>query len=90
MAALAHGRPIISTEPPAAVPAPPPLAHAENVWLVPAGVVPDLAEAIRHLSTYPEKREQLAQGAAAVASHFTWERIAARTLTFYRQIMADS
>jgi len=84
MAALAHGRPILSTEP--AEPTPP-LAHGDNVWLVPRDDEVALAEAIRHLGARPDLRERLGRGAAAIAPHFTWERIASRTAEFYRRLM---
>lgn len=84
MAALAHGRPVISTEP---THPSPPLAHRENVWLVPRDDEAALAEAIRQLAAEAEKRERLARGAEDAAAHFTWERIAARTATFYRKIV---
>ena len=86
MAALAHGRPVLSTEPAGPTP---PLAHGDNVWLVPRDDEVALAEAIRHLGARPDLRERLGRGAAAIAPHFTWERIAAQSAAFYRQLMVD-
>ena len=87
MAALAHGRPIISTEPGQPMP---PLVHGANVWLVQRGDASALVEAIRHLAQHPEQRERLSQGAAKIAREFTWERIAAETAAFYREILVES
>lgn len=86
MAALAHGRPVLSTEPAGPTP---PLAHGDNVWLVARDDEGALAEAIRHLAARPELRARLGRGAAAIAPHFTWERIAARTAGFFRQLVVD-
>ena len=86
MAALAHGRPLISTRG-AEVAAP--LAHGENLWLVPPGEAGSLAEAIGHLAQKPGLREQLGKGAAAIASRFTWERIAAETAAFFEEVIDE-
>lgn len=85
MASLAHGRPIVSTEP--AVPVAE-LQHGENVWLVPAGDIVALAQAIGYLLQRPELRARLSQGAEEAARHFTWEAIAERTVRFFSHLGA--
>jgi glycosyltransferase involved in cell wall biosynthesis len=79
-AALAHGRAIVTTRPPA------PLAElrdGENVLLVPPNDAHALAEAIRRVATDPGLRARLECGAAELAQQFTWDRIAARTALVY-------
>ncbi|MDX1665425.1 MAG: glycosyltransferase family 4 protein [Candidatus Promineifilaceae bacterium] len=89
MAALAHGRPTVSTRPPDAAPASP-LVHGENIWLVPPQSTPELADALRHLLAHPALRARLAAGAAALAPRFSWQRIAAETAAFYQRVRATS
>lgn len=84
MAALAHGRCLITTTP--VVPAPE-LVHGQNVWLVPPDAPQPLAEAIKHLLADESLRRQLEHGAAQVAGLFTWEKIAAETAVFFEQLL---
>lgn len=81
MAALAHGCPLITTHP--AMPTPE-LVHGQNVWLVPPGDVVALAQAIQIVTTAPDVRRQLGEGAAQVAQLFTWDKIAAKTAEFFQ------
>jgi glycosyltransferase involved in cell wall biosynthesis len=80
MAALAHGRPIVSTLPRVELPE---LVHGGNVWLVPPQDPGALATAIARLAADPVGRRNLARGAAELAEEFTWERIAARTVELF-------
>ena len=84
MAALAHGRPIITTEP--SRPAEP-LAHGENVWMTPADDSANLQSAVVHLSDHPDIRSRLGRGAKMVSQQFTWPEIASDTESFYRTII---
>jgi glycosyltransferase involved in cell wall biosynthesis len=86
MAALAHGRPILSTEPPVDLPE---LVPGENVWLVPREDPAALADAIRTLAGQPERRRRLAQGAARLSTEFTWDRIARRTVDLFETLISD-
>ncbi len=85
MAALAHGRPLISTTP--SVPMPE-LAHNQNIWLVPPDDVPRLANAIETVLADQNLQAKLGKGAKAVADLFTWDKIAQQTADFYK-IMKD-
>jgi len=83
MAALAHGQPLVSTQPALTVPE---LVHGENVWLVPPADPDGLAAAISTLAASPERRRRLAAGAAALAAQFSWEHIAARTADLFSSL----
>lgn len=85
MAALAHGRPLITTEP--ATPTPE-LIHGQNVWLVPVNDTTALRQAIEKVAAEPALRERLAQAAAEVAQLFTWDRIAGKTAGFFQELVA--
>jgi glycosyltransferase involved in cell wall biosynthesis len=84
MAALAHGCPLITTQPAVAAPE---LVHGQNVWLAPVNDAAALKDAIRQLAAAPALRGQLGQAAAAVAELFTWERIAEKTAGFFQEIV---
>jgi glycosyltransferase involved in cell wall biosynthesis len=79
MAALAHGRPVITTEPAIAIPE---LCHGENIWYVPVGNTAALTSAIIHLSQIPSLAAQLGYGAAAAAEQFAWDKIAVKTADY--------
>ena len=86
MAALAHGRPLVTTTPAAPTPE---LVHGRNVWLAPPGDAAALAAAIQTVARHPELRQRLGQAAAQTASLFTWEKIAADTAVFFQQLLAQ-
>ena len=79
MAALAHGRPIISTEPTQTTPE---LTHGENIWLVPADDSKALVKAIHQLIQSPDLADQLGVKAAKTADTFTWDKIASKTADY--------
>lgn len=83
MAALAHGRALLTTHP--ATPTPE-LIHGENVWFVTPDNATALTTAIQHLLADANLRRQLGQGATAVADLFTWDKIAAQTGEFFEQL----
>ena len=86
MAALAHGLPIVSTQPRV------PLVQfqdGENVLLVPPMDADALAGAIARLADDDVLRSRLAAGAAALAAQFTWPAIAESTLAFYADVLED-
>jgi glycosyltransferase involved in cell wall biosynthesis len=87
MAALAHGQTIISTRPALELED---LAQGQNVWLVPPGDAHALALAITTLQADPARRQQLALGAQQLATQFSWEEIATRTLALFRGLRADA
>ncbi|MCA9940609.1 MAG: glycosyltransferase family 4 protein [Anaerolineales bacterium] len=85
MAVLAHGRPLITTEPGSPTPE---LVHGENVWFVPANAPHLLAQAIQTLAAHPDWRDRLGHGAHQLADPFTWDKIAAQTAAYLRQMVA--
>jgi len=88
MAALAHGCAIVSTRSPMynGQGPMPKLVDGENVLLVPPDDAQALAAAIVRLAEDANLRRRLMEGAAALAQHFTWESIAARTLALYETL----
>ena len=84
-AALAHGVPILTTQPRISLPE---LVHGQNVYLVPPDDPQPLAEAIRDLAAAPELRRRLGAGAQTLAQQFRWDKIATDTLDLYRIIGA--
>jgi glycosyltransferase involved in cell wall biosynthesis len=80
-AALAHGLPIITTQPRTPLPE---LADGRNILLVPPEQPQALATAIRRLAANPELAHTLSSGARALARQFQWDRIATNTLALYR------
>ena len=82
-ACLAHGRPVVTTEPTTEVEQ---LQDGEHVLMVPPGDDEVLADAILRLWQTPTLRAELGANAAALANEFSWERIAAHTAEFFRQL----
>jgi glycosyltransferase involved in cell wall biosynthesis len=76
MAALAHGRPIVSTRPQVPLPE---LHDGENILLVPPDDPDALAVAVARLAADSASRQRLGAGAGELSRQFTWDRIAART-----------
>lgn len=84
IAALAHGLPILTTEPTTPIPQ---LRHGENVWLVPRRAPEALADAILRLAEDPALRSRLARGAWELGRSFQWGQIARDTQEVYRAIL---
>lgn len=82
MAALAHGRAIVTTR--SHTPSPE-LRDGENVLLLPPGDPTALATGLARALDSPTLRAQLENGAAELARQFTWDTIAARTLEVYQR-----
>jgi glycosyltransferase involved in cell wall biosynthesis len=72
---MARGGAIIASDLPAVREV---LTHDETAWLVPAGDVRALAEAMSKLATDQPLRERLGNAALALSGNFTWERRAER------------
>lgn len=85
MAALAHGRPVISTRPAAPFPE---LQHGREIWLVPPAAPDALADAIRTVADDDELRRRLARGAQRSAQQFTWDKIGRQTAAFFTELTA--
>jgi len=82
MAALAHGMPIVTTQPAVPVAG---LSGGESVRLVPPADPELLAQAIRDLANSYGERVRLSTSAMKLSLGFTWEAIAADTVAIYRQ-----
>ncbi|HID86255.1 MAG TPA: glycosyltransferase [Anaerolineae bacterium] len=87
MAALAHGLPIVTTEP-RTQGREPRLVDGENVALVPPDDPAALAGAIARLMAAPHLRRRLGEGARALARFFSWDRIARQTLQLYQELVS--
>jgi glycosyltransferase involved in cell wall biosynthesis len=87
MAALAHGVPIVSTEPRVSMDT---LVQEQNILLVPADDPDATADAVERLAADSALRTRLAHGAGELAQDFTWERIAAQTAQLYVQLSERS
>lgn len=96
LAALAHGVPVVTTQPhpvsaaSAADPgAFPPLEDGVHCRLVPPGDAPALADAARQVLKEATLRRTLAEGGQGLAAHFSWNAIARDTAEFYRQVLGS-
>ncbi len=86
MAALAHGLPIVSTQPLVPISA---LADGDNILLIPAEDPKAAADALETLISTPALRARLSSGALDLAKSFTWDRIAAQTSQLYCELTGD-
>lgn len=84
MAILAHGRPLVTTEPLAPTPE---LVHEGNCWLVPRDDIDALADAINHLGEERGVAARLGEAAEALSRLFAWESIAENTAAFYDHVL---
>lgn len=87
MAALVHGRPIITTIPTTQIDQ---LIHGENVWMTRVDDPEELSDAIVYLAADPDLRSKLGTRAKETSAQFTWDEIAAKTVAFYEEIIASS
>lgn len=85
LAALAHGRPVVTTRP--ATPTPE-LADGENVLLIPPGDAPALASAIRRVLADMALRTRLETGGPLLAQQFGWDAIARQHEALYVGMLA--
>lgn len=86
MAGLAHGLPILTTEPLTPTAA---LAHGRNVWLVQRDNAQALAEAMHTLQKDAPLRQRLAEGAFELAGDFSWPSIARQSASFFATIRGN-
>ncbi|HLF27858.1 MAG TPA: glycosyltransferase family 4 protein [Anaerolineae bacterium] len=84
MAALAHGKAIVTTWPRVQLPE---LVDGENCLLVGAEDAAALAAGIRRVLAEPGLRARLEAGALDLARQFTWDKIAARTTDVYSGVV---
>jgi glycosyltransferase involved in cell wall biosynthesis len=87
MAALAHGLPVVTTEP-RSQHQEPRLVDGENVALVPPDDPAALAEAVVQLMAAPDLRRRLGEGARALAQSFSWDCIARQTVQLYQELVS--
>lgn len=83
MAALAHGMPIVTTEPVLPIAG---LSEGNNVLLAPPADPQTLAQGLAFLAHHPEERERLSQSARSLAQSFRWDTIACDTLAVYQRM----
>jgi polysaccharide biosynthesis protein PslF len=90
MAALAHGLPIVSTEPLPAIKGSqrlfPSLRDGENALLVPPENAARLAEAVAAVMSDDALRARLGAGALALSRLFAWDTIARQHLSAYGRL----
>ena len=84
LAAIAHGRAIVTTRPAFPIPG---LVQDESALFVPRGDVTSLASTIRRLLADRDLRARLESGARQAAELYTWDRIAAQTLEVYQSVL---
>jgi glycosyltransferase involved in cell wall biosynthesis len=84
-ACLAHGRPIVTTQPAVETPE---FRDGENMLLAPPQDITALADSVARLASDADLRARLEKGAVTLAKEFTWDRIAARTAEFFAGLIA--
>jgi glycosyltransferase involved in cell wall biosynthesis len=86
LAAIAHGRAIVTTTPAYAVQG---LIDTQSVLFVPPADPISLANAIERAVTDRALRDQLERGAREASKLYTWDRIAQQTIDVYNKIMSN-
>lgn len=84
-ACLAHGRPIVTTQPAVETPE---FHDGQNMLLAPPQDINALADSVARLASDADLRTRLEKGAVTLAKEFAWERIAARTAKFFAGLIA--
>jgi len=85
--AMACGTPVVAS---AAGALPEVMRTAGGGLVVPKGDADALARAIATLLADPERRRRLgAEGRGRVVDAYSWERVAARTVGVYRELLAE-
>jgi glycosyltransferase involved in cell wall biosynthesis len=87
LAAIAHGKAIITTEPRYPIEG---LKHEDSVLYVPPNDPQALAEAVKCLWRDDALRARLQVGVSAAAKLYTWDRIAAQTVKVFEQILRST
>jgi glycosyltransferase involved in cell wall biosynthesis len=83
-AALACGRPTVTTTPHTPVPI---LQDGKNILFAPPGNPVAVAAQVARLLDDEPFRQRMAQAAGALAPHFDWETIAVHHITIYQEIL---
>ena len=84
MAALAHGRPIVTTHGPTEVPELKGVLHTVH-----AGDPDALVEGIKAVWIDKDYRDQLGREALKANEHFSWSTIAAQTLALFESVISQ-
>jgi glycosyltransferase involved in cell wall biosynthesis len=84
MAAIAHGCAIITTRPEVELPE---VRDSIQALLIPPERPDALAAAILKLAENPALRSQLQANARELAARFTWDKIAAQTVAFFKEML---
>ncbi len=84
LAAIAHGRAIVTTEPRYPIEG---LMHEQSAVFVPPNDPAALANAIRRVLLDASLRGQLERGAREAARLYTWDRIAAQTVAVLQHVL---
>jgi len=87
LAAVRHGLPVITTLP--RFPLPDSVVDGENVVLVSTNSVGQLAESIQTLARSPEIRKRIKKNLSELNGHFSWPRIARRTMEVYESVQTS-
>ncbi len=85
LAALAHGKAIVTTEPRYPIEG---LRHEDSILYVPPNDPPALANAVKCLMLDAALRARLQAGVSEAAKLYTWDRIAAQTSSVFEQVFA--
>ncbi len=91
MAALAHGKAIVTTEEKPTTPSNgklPMLRDGENILLIPSDDAAAIVRAVLRIESSPALRAKLEQGALDAARFFTWDTIADAHIMFYQDLLA--
>jgi glycosyltransferase involved in cell wall biosynthesis len=86
MAAIAHGRAIVTTTPQYPIAG---LTHDQSALFVQPNDPILLANAIRQVLVDSDLRERLQRGASEAAKLYTWDRIAAQAIEVYRSVLSE-
>jgi glycosyltransferase involved in cell wall biosynthesis len=84
MAALAHGKAIVSTHPSVALPE---VIGGQNCLLVERENAKALADGIHRVMCEPQLRARLENGASELSQLFTWDKIAEQTVEVFRGVL---
>ncbi len=85
MAAMAHGRPIVSTLPPEPIAE---LKHGENIFLVPPNDPEAIVDAVKQYLQDDQPFGKIGRAAQETSYQFSWDTIADQTLNFFEALLA--
>ncbi|MEM8863905.1 MAG: glycosyltransferase, partial [Chloroflexota bacterium] len=86
MAALAHGRPIVSTQAEIINPL---LKDDENMLLVQSGNIEAMKNKVEQIANNADLKERLSQAAQKTSDSFAWPEIADKTIAYFQSVLRD-